>query len=173
MEKEKENIETEEKQEPKKGKTRKTNKEEELKQEIGELKDQYMRLAAEFDNFRRRTAKERLDLIDSAGKDVLVGFLPVLDDCQRALQVLRNSDASQAAVEGTELILNKLEGFLKQKGIERIEAKGEEFNTDFHEAVAQFPVDDPEMKNKVYDVTQEGYTLNGNVVRYAKVVVGV
>lgn len=146
---------------------------EQLKQQVADEKDQYLRLSAEFDNFRRRTAKERLELIDSAGKDVLKGFLPVLDDCQRALQVLRESDAAQSAIEGTELILNKLTAFLEQHGVKRIEAKGKPFDTDFHEAVAQFPVQDEAQKNIVIDVTQEGYTLNGNVIRYAKVVVGI
>ena len=146
---------------------------EELKQQVDSYKDQYLRLQAEFDNYRRRTSKERLELIGSAGKDVLVGFLPVLDDCQRAIKVLKESEASQAAVEGTELIMNKLMGYLSSKGIARIDAVGKEFDTDFHEAVAQFPVQDPEQKNKVFDVTQEGYTLNGTVVRYAKVVVGI
>ena len=166
---EKDNTETKEikKDKPKKIKAQ------ELQQQLDETKDQYLRLQAEFDNFRRRTAKERLELIGSASKDVLVGFLPVMDDCQRALEVLRQSDAPQSAIEGTELILSKLSGFLKQKGIEKIEAKGEDFNTDFHEAVAQFPVQDESQKNKVIDVTQEGYTLNGTVVRFAKVVVGV
>ena len=143
------------------------------KEEAGEMRDQYLRLQAEWDNYRRRTAKERLELIDNAGKDILTGFLPVLDDCQRALQVLRDSDTAAAAVEGTELIYNKLMGYLKQRGVERIEARGAAFDTDFHEAVAQFPVEDPEKKNTVIDVTQEGYTLNGNVIRYAKVVVGI
>lgn len=146
---------------------------EELRQQLDNSKDQLLRLQAEFDNYRRRTSKERLELIGSAGKDVLVGFLPILDDCQRAIKVLRESEASQAAVEGTELIMNKLMGYLSQKGIARIDAVGKEFDTDFHEAVAQFPVQDPEQKNKVFDVTQEGYTLNGTVVRYAKVVVGI
>jgi Molecular chaperone GrpE (heat shock protein) len=138
-----------------------------------EAKDQYLRLQAEWDNYRRRTAKERLELIDNAGKDILKGFLPVLDDCQRALNVLRESEAAQAAIEGTELIYNKLINYLKSRGVERIEAMGATFDTDFHEAVAQFPVEDPEKKNTVIDVTQEGYTLNGNVIRYAKVVVGI
>lgn len=136
-------------------------------------RDQYVRMAAEFDNYRRRTAKERLELVGSAGRDILMGILPVVDDCERALQVLRQSDAGEAAIEGTELIYNKLTGFLKSKGMEKIEAKGQEFNTDFHEAVAQFPVQDESLRNKVYDVTQEGYTLNGTVVRFAKVVVGI
>ncbi len=150
-----------------------TEETERLKEAVADARDQYIRLQAEWDNYRRRTAKERLELIDNAGKDILSGFLPVLDDCQRAMQVLRESDAAAAAVEGTELIYNKLTGYLKQKGVERIEAMGAEFDTDYHEAVAQFPVEDPEKKNKVIDVTQEGYTLNGNVIRYSKVVVGI
>lgn len=146
---------------------------EKARETAGEMKDQYLRLQAEWDNYRRRTAKERLELIDNAGRDILTGFLPVVDDCQRALTVLRESDSAQAAVEGTELIYNKLMAYLKQRGVERIEARGAAFDTDFHEAVAQFPVDDPEKKNTVIDVTQEGYTLNGTVIRYAKVVVGI
>ena len=144
-----------------------------LKETALETRDQYLRLQAEWDNYRRRTAKERLELIDNAGRDILTGFLPILDDCQRALQVLRESDAATAAIEGTELIYNKLMGYLNQRGVERIEARGAAFDTDFREAVAQFPVEDPEKKNTVIDVTQEGYTLNGTVIRYAKVVVGI
>lgn len=143
------------------------------KETAAEMKDQYLRLQAEWDNYRRRTAKERIELIDNAGKDILVGFLPVVDDCQRALQVLKESDASAAAIEGTELICNKLTAYLKQRGVERIEARGAAFDTDYHEAVAQFPVEDPQQKNTVIDVTQEGYTLNGSVIRFAKVVVGI
>ena len=138
-----------------------------------DVRDQYLRLQAEWDNYRRRTAKERLELLDNAGRDILTGFLPVVDDCQRALQVLRDSDAAEAAIEGTELIYNKLMNYLKSKGVEPIPARGAAFDTDFHEAVAQFPVEDPAKKNTVIDVTQEGYTLNGNVIRYAKVVVGI
>ena len=146
---------------------------EKLGRELAEERDQYLRLQAEWDNYRRRTAKERLELIDNAGKDILKGFLPVVDDCQRALQVLRDSDAAPAAIEGTELIYNQLMAYLKSRGVEPIEARGAVFDTDYHEAVAQFPVEDPEKKNTVIDVTQEGYTLNGNVIRYAKVVVGI
>lgn len=149
------------------------NEVEKLRGDAADARDQYLRLQAEWDNYRRRTAKERLELIDNAGKDILTGFLPVLDDCQRALNVLRESEGSEAAIEGTELIFNKLMGYLNQRGVERIEARGAVFDTDFHEAVAQFPVEDPEKKNTVIDVTQEGYTLNGNVIRYAKVVVGI
>ncbi len=146
---------------------------EKLKTQIEELNDKYIRNVAEFDNYRRRTAKERLDMIATAGKDILVGFLPVLDDCERAIKVLKESDASQAAIEGTDLIYTKLMTYLKSKGMSRIEALGQTFSTDFHEAVAQLPAQDPEFKNKVIDVVLQGYTLNGVVVRYAKVVVGV
>ncbi len=144
-----------------------------LKARMEELNDKYVRLVAEFDNYRRRTARERLELIEQADRDVLLGFLPVVDDCERALDVLRKSDASAAAVEGTELILTKLFNYLKSKGVTRIEAKGEDFNTDLHEAVAQFPAPSLEMKNKVIDVTENGYLLRGKVMRFAKVVVGI
>lgn len=144
-----------------------------LRAELEAANDKYLRLMAEFDNYRRRTARERLELIETADKDVLTGFLPVVDDCERALDTLRNSEASEAAIEGTELILNKLMSYLKSKGVEKIDAKGKPFNTDEHEAVAQFPAPAPEQKNIVIDVTQNGYTLRGKVIRYAKVVVGI
>ena len=142
---------------------------------MAEANDKYIRLAAEFDNYRRRVAKEKLELISTAGEDVIKGLLPVLDDCERALQVLENStdsEAAKAAKEGTELIYNKLMGYLKSKGLAPIEAVGKELDTDFHEAVAQFPVQEADKKNKIFDVTQQGYTLNGKVIRFAKVVVG-
>lgn len=139
---------------------------------IAETNDKYVRLAAEFDNYRRRVAKEKLDLIATASEDVIKGILPVLDDCGRALKVLKESDAPVSAIEGTELILNKLTAFLKVKGLAMIEAKGKEFNTDDMEAVTQFPVEDKEQKGKVIDVVQDGYMLNGKVIRFAKVVVG-
>ncbi|MBR4213605.1 MAG: nucleotide exchange factor GrpE [Bacteroidales bacterium] len=144
-----------------------------LRAELEAANDKYLRLMAEFDNYRRRTARERLELIETADKEVLTGFLPVVDDCERALDTLRNSEASEAAVEGTELILNKLMSYLKSKGVEKIDAKGKPFNTDEHEAVAQFPAPAPEQKNIVIDVTQNGYKLRGKVIRYAKVVVGI
>lgn len=147
---------------------------EKLRQQLGETNDKYIRLMAEFDNYRRRTAKERLELIDTAGKGILEGFLPVVDDCERALEMLRKSEADPAAVEGTELIYNKLVAYLKSKGLNKMEnVVGADFDTDFHEAVAQFPAQDPAMKNKVIDVVQQGYTLGGKVVRFAKVVVGI
>ncbi len=141
-------------------------------QKAAEATDKYVRMAAEFDNFRRRTAKERIELISTAGEDVIKGLLPILDDCERALQVLKNSTDSAAAIEGTELIYNKMMTFLKGRGLAVIEAKDKELDTEFHEAVAQFPVEDNDKKNKIIDVVQQGYTLNGKVIRYAKVVVG-
>ena len=119
------------------------------------------------------TARERLDLIASAGEDIIKGMLPVLDDCERALQVLKESEADQAAIEGTELIYNKLMTFLKGRGLSVIEALGKELDTDFHEAVAQLPVQEKKQKNKIVDVIQQGYKLNDKVIRFAKVVVGV
>lgn len=145
----------------------------ELETKVAETNDKYVRLAAEFDNYRRRTAKERLELISTAGEDVIKGMLPVLDDCERALEVLRNSDSSQAAIEGTELIYNKLLTYLKNRGLSVIEALGKGLDTDFHEAVAQMPVEDADKKNTIIDVVQQGYMLNEKVIRYAKVVVGV
>lgn len=158
-----------------------------LKKEIEELKaklaeseekaakehDTYIRLFAEFDNFRKRTAQEKLDLVSVASRDTIIGLLPVLDDCERALKVLAESDDSDAAKEGTELIYNKLMGYLKSKGVAVIDALGKDFDTDLHEAVAQFPVPEEDKKNKVFDVIQTGYTLNGKVIRFAKVVVGI
>ena len=160
----------------KKKKSDKSAHEEELKQmeaRVAEVSDKYIRLAAEFDNYRRRTAKERLELISTASEDVIKGFLPILDDCERALQVLKQSDSNAAAIEGTELIYSKIMSFLKSKGVSVIESVGKELDTDFHEAVAQFPVQESDKKNKIIDVVQQGYLLNDKVIRYAKVVVGV
>lgn len=145
----------------------------ELEEKAAKDKDDYIRLMAEFDNFRRRTSQEKLEIVSMASMDTIKGLLPVLDDCERALKVLLESDDSDAAKEGTELIYSKLMGYLKSKGLAVIEALGQEFNTDLHEAVAQFPVQEEDQKGKVFDVVQTGYTLNGKVIRFAKVVVGI
>ncbi len=145
----------------------------ELENKTAKDRDDYIRLMAEFDNFRRRTSQEKLELVSMASTDTIKGLLPVLDDCERALKVLQESDDSDAAKEGTELIYSKLMAYLKTKGLAVIEAQGEVFDTDLHEAVAQFPVPEESMKNKVFDVVQTGYTLNGKVIRFAKVVVGI
>ena len=171
-------------QENKKAPTKKEKKEKtkiaEMEKKIAELeekaakdKDDYIRLMAEFDNFRRRTSQEKLELIGSASAETIKGLLPVLDDCERAIKVLLDSNDSDAAKEGTELIFSKLMGYLKSKGLAVIEAMGQPFDTDVHEAVAQFPVQDEEQKGKVFDVVQTGYTLNGKVIRFTKVVVGI
>lgn len=143
------------------------------KQQLADVNDKYIRLVAEFDNYRRRTAKERLELIGTASEDALCGFLPVMDDCERALKLLRESDTAKESIEGIELIYSKLEGYLRSKGMAKIDAQGKPFDTDFHEAIAQMPAQDKNLKNKVIDVVQQGYTLNGKVVRYAKVVIGI
>ena len=172
------------KKEEKKGILKKGNKDkariEELEKKVAELEDKaakdrddYIRLMAEFDNFRRRTSQEKLELVSMASTDTIKGMLPVLDDCERALAVLKDSVDSDAAKEGTELIYHKLMAYLQGKGLAIIQAKGEAFDTDLHEAVAQFPVPEEEMKGKVFDVVQTGYTLNGKVIRFAKVVVGI
>ena len=135
--------------------------------------DDYLRLMAEFDNYRRRTSQEKLEIVSMASTETIKGLLPILDDCERALKVLQDSNDSEAAKEGTELIYNKLISYLKSKGLAVIDALDQTFDTDLHEAVAQFPVEDEEKKGKVFDVVQTGYTLNGKVIRFAKVVVGI
>lgn len=144
-----------------------------LEEQVAKDKDDYIRLMAEFDNFRRRTSNEKLELVSMASTDTIKGLLPILDDCERALKVLKETNDSEAAKEGTELIYNKLLAYLKGKGLAEIDALNKDFDTDLHEAVAQFPVDAEDKKGKVFDVVQTGYTLNGKVIRFAKVVVGI
>ena len=147
-------------------------KAEEAAGKSAEHKNDYLRLMAEFDTFRRRTAEEKLELVKSASADTIKGLLPVLDDCEIALAQLEKTEGNEAAIEGVQLIFNKLTAFLKTRGLERIEAKGETFDTEFHEAVTMFPAPSEDLKGKVIDVTQTGYTLGGKVLRYAKVIVG-
>ena len=147
-------------------------KAEETAKKAEEQKNDFLRLMAEFDTFRRRTAEEKLELVKSASADTIKGLLPVLDDCEIALAQLEKSTDSDASKEGIQLIMNKLMGYLKTKGLERIEAKGEIFDTELHEAVTLFPTPDENLKGKVIDVVQTGYTLGGKVLRYAKVIVG-
>lgn len=134
--------------------------------------EKYLRLAAEFDNYRRRTSKEKLDLVKSAGEDILKGILPVLDDCERAIQQLEKTEASTFEKEGTGLIYSKLVSYLKSCGLEEMQVLDTDFDTDFCEAVAQLPVEEASRKGKVIEVIQKGYTLGGKVVRFAKVVIG-
>ncbi len=144
---------------------------EELSDKLAKEKDDYIRLMAEFETFRRRSSEEKLNMVASAAADTIKGLLPVLDDCERAMEILEKS-SDDAAREGTSLIYTKLMDYLKTRGLARIEARGKVFDTDFHEAVTQFPAPSEDMKGKVIDVVQTGYTLNGKVLRYAKVVVG-
>lgn len=146
-------------------------KAEDMESRCKDAKDDYLRLMAEFETFRRRSAEDRLNLVGSASADTIKGLLPVLDDIERAMAMLAES-SDEAAKQGTDLIYNKLMAYLKTKGLSIIEAKGEKFDVDFHEAVAQFPVQEEAQKGMVIDVTQTGYLLNGKVLRYAKVVVG-
>jgi len=147
-------------------------KAEEADKKAADAKADYLRLMAEFDTFRRRTAEEKLALVSSASADTIKGLLPILDDCEIALATLEKSTDSEAAKEGTQMIFGKLTAYLKGKGLERIEAKGADFDTELHEAVTTFPAPSEDLKGKVIDVVQTGYTLGDKVLRYAKVVVG-
>ena len=138
---------------------------------IAVWRDKYMRLQAEFDNYRKRTLREKMDLVASGGADVLKSMLSVLDDVHRAVAASEKSDDIAALREGEKLVMQKFEEALKQKNVVEIQAVGEEFNADFHEAVARFAAGE-EMKGKVIDVVQRGYMLGDKVLRYAKVVVG-
>ena len=144
---------------------------EEEKTKYAELNDKFLRLFSEFDNFRKRTAKEKLDLTVTASENVIKDILPVLDDFERALQNMEKN-GNEADLQGVTLIYNKLKDTLKKKGLEEIEAMGAEFNTDEHEALTMIPAPEEDKKGKVLDVIQKGYKLNGKVIRFARVVVG-
>ena len=146
---------------------------EDLREAVRKEKDDYVRLMAEFETFRRRSAEDRLSLVQSAASKTVEGLLPIMDDFERALAALADLPDDDPAKAGTQLIYNKLSAYLKSTGLEPIVAKGQVFDTDFHEAVAQFPVQDEKMKGCVFEEVQKGYTFGGKVLRYAKVVVGV
>lgn len=143
-----------------------------LEANIIEQKDKYLRLFAEFDNYKKRTAKERLDLIQTAGKDVMLSIIPTLDDLNRAILNAEEATDVSAVKEGFILVKNKLFTSLTQKGLKQMQAKGEDFNPDRFEALTKIPAPSPEMKGKVIDEIETGYTLNDKIIRYAKVVVG-
>lgn len=145
---------------------------EKLQAELAEQKDKYLRLAAEFDNFRRRTAKERMDLIQTAGKDVIVSFLEVLDDIDRAEKQMTNSDDFAVQKEGVLLVFNKVKSTLNAKGVKVLESINTEFDVEKHEAITEIPAPTEELKGKVVDEVQKGYYLNDKLIRFAKVVVG-
>ena len=155
------------------GKSEKHKKEiEELKQQLGEQKDQYLRLYAEFDNFKKRTAKERIDWFKTAGQDVIQSLLPVLDDFERAMKNIETSQDVSAVKEGVKLIQHKLLNTLEQRGLQPMESIGKDFNVEEHEAVTEIPAPNDAMKGKVIDEVERGYKLSDKIIRYAKVIVG-
>ncbi len=142
------------------------------KAELVEQKDKYLRLMAEFDNYKRRTAKERMELIQTAGKDVIVSLLDVLDDCDRAEKQLTVSDDISVQKEGIQLVFNKVRSTLQAKGLAAMESIGKDFDAELHEAITEVPVPDDKQKGKVIDEVTKGYFLNEKIIRFAKVVVG-
>ncbi len=169
---------TEEKVEEKSSKRKKSKKDkkeaqiEELGEKLQEMQDKHLRLQAEFDNFRRRTIKEKADLIKSGGESVLVNILPVIDDFERALDSLKEVSDDDAGKQGTTLIYNKFQEFLKQNNVKEIEALHQDFDVDLHEALTKIPAPEEGLKGKVVDVISKGYCLNEKVIRFAKVVIG-
>ncbi len=147
-------------------------KEESLEEKYNKLNDAHLRLMAEFDNYRKRTMREKADLLKSAGESVLVSVLPLVDDFERGLQVTADSTDISAVREGMELIYDKFTAFLKQHGISVIETAEKNFDTEFHEAITTIPAPTEELKGKVIDCTKKGYMLNDKVIRFAQVVVG-
>ncbi len=145
---------------------------ENAKIEKAELNDRFLRLYSEFDNYKKRVNKEKLDLISTASEKVFVNLLPVIDDFERAIAANEKAEDAEAIKEGFVLIYNKMLQLLKRFDVEEIAAKGEPFNTDFHEAITHFPTDKEEDKGKVIDVTEKGYKIKDKVIRYSKVVVG-
>ncbi|MDQ1142156.1 nucleotide exchange factor GrpE [Pedobacter agri] len=146
--------------------------EEKLQAEVQQLNDKYLRLYAEFDNYKRRTQKERVELLQTAGKDVIVSLLPVLDDFDRALKAMETAADVAPVKEGILLVSTKLKNSLAQKGLKDVESINQPFDTDFHEAITNIPAPSDDLKGKVIDEVEKGYTLNDNVIRFAKVVVG-
>lgn len=146
--------------------------EEKHKQELEEANNKYLRLYAEFDNYKRRTSKERVDLLQTAGKDVIADLLPVLDDLERALKSMETAQELSVVKEGVDLVFQKLKSSLTKKGLKEMESIGKEFNADLQEAITKIPAPNKELVGKVIDEVEKGYFLNDKVLRYAKVVVG-
>ncbi|MFN8346010.1 MAG: nucleotide exchange factor GrpE [Spirosomataceae bacterium] len=145
---------------------------EKLEAEITELKDKYLRLYADFENFRRRTAKEKLELISNANEELMKAVLPVVDDFERAMSSFETVTEIAPLKEGVRLIYNKFSKTLESRGLKPMVAKGEKFDADLHESITQFPAPSDDLKGKVIDEVEKGYFLNEKVIRYAKVVVG-
>ena len=143
-----------------------------FEEKYNQMNDKYIRLSAEFDNYRKRTLKERMELIKTAGEDILINFLPVIDNLERAKKSIDDAKEIAPIKEGVDLIYKNIFDFIKQRGIKEIEAVGKEFDTDLHEALTKIPVKSKKEKGKVVDVIEKGYKLNDKVIRFAKVVVG-
>ena len=143
----------------------------EAQQMVNEERDKYLRLSAEFDNYRKRTLKEKAELIKNGGEKTLTAILPVLDDFERALKNMEASEETKAMKEGVELIFSKFQKILGQEGLQKIETEGQAFDTDFHEAIALIPAPSEDLKGKILDCVQTGYMLNEKVIRHAKVAV--
>ncbi len=164
---------TAEKKEEKKSKKDKAHEQiEKLEEEIADIRDKHLRLQAEFDNYRKRTLKEKMELLKSGGEAVLTNILPVIDDLERALAAFSEVEDENPFKQGATLIYNKFQEFLKQNGIKEIDAKGMVLDTDLHDAVTKIPAPAEELKGKIIDVIQKGYLLNDKVIRFAKVVIG-
>lgn len=145
---------------------------EELQDKLTKLNDDYLRLHAEFDNYRKRTLKEKTELLRSGSERVLIGILPVVDDFERALQNMTHTDdANNPIAEGVELIYNKFISFLKKNGVEAMQTNGQPFNAEIHEALTMVPATNENQKNTIVDTIEKGYTLDGKVIRFPKVVV--
>ena len=145
---------------------------ERLKDELQEQKDKYLRLFAEFDNFRKRSARENLELRQTAGKEVIISLLDVLDDCDRAEKQLQTTNDIAQIREGVQLVFSKLRSTLQAKGLKPMQSVNTDFDVEKHEAITEIPVSDPALKGKVIDEVQKGYYLNDKIIRFAKVVVG-
>lgn len=145
---------------------------EKTENELHELKDKHIRLQAEFDNYRKRTLKERMELLKNASESLLVNILPVIDDFDRAIQTIDTVEEEGHLKDGVKLIYNKFQDFLKQNGVKEIPSKDQDFDTDLHEAITKFPAPSEDLKGKIIDVVQKGYFLNDKVIRHSKVVIG-
>ncbi len=144
-----------------------------LQKQLDETNDKFLRLFSEFDNYRKRAAKERVELTKTASESVITALLPVLDDLERAVKIDASDTETgkQANIEGISLIFNKFKSVLRQKGVEEIASVGEDFNTDYHDAITHIPAENKQQKGKVVEEVKKGYTLNGKVIRYASVIV--
>jgi len=154
------------------GKDKSAEKIEELEDALAQKNDQLLRLHAEFDNYRKRTLKEKMELTKSAGESLFLNILPVIDDFERALKAMENATEIIPVKEGVDLIYKRFSDFIKTNGIKEIESIEQYFDTDLHEAITKIPAPTEELKGKVIDVIQKGYTLNDKVIRFAKVVIG-